>query len=53
MKVKKGGVVIAILPTELKRYKLAGWVLVQEKTVEEIKIMNEKARLKRLAKGGS
>lgn len=51
MKVRKGGVVLSIPPTDLSRYRLAGWTLVQEKTVEQIRVMNEKAKLKR--KGGS
>lgn len=53
MKVRKGGVVLSIPPTELRRYLDAGWSRVQEPTKEQIRANNERARLKRLkAKGG-
>ena len=50
MKVRKGEVVLSISPTDLYLYQKSGWRVVQEKTVEEIRIMNEKAKAKRLAK---
>jgi len=52
MKIKKGEVVFYISPSEWNRYKVAGWRRIQEPTREQIAKMNEKQRLKRLAKGG-
>jgi len=52
MKIRKGGVVISIPPTELKRYKLAGWTRVDERKSENNKKNNDKKKLKKLAKGG-
>jgi len=53
MKVKKGGVVISIPPIDLKRYREAGWKKVDERSKEFWHEVNERKKLKKLAKGGS
>jgi len=50
MKVKKGGVVLSIPPSDKLKYTTAGWEVVRALTRKEIAVMNEKAKQKRLAK---
>ena len=47
MKVRKGGVTVAISPSELKHWRLAGWKKVDEPKPEMIKKKNDRAKLKR------
>jgi hypothetical protein len=53
LKIKKGEVVITISPSNWEKFKLAGWKRVQDPKREKIKEYNERAKQKRLAKGGS
>jgi hypothetical protein len=50
LKIRKGEVVISISPNDYPRFKKSGWKQVKEPTREQNKIMNEKAKAKRLAK---
>lgn len=52
MKVRKGGVVLTIPPTDLAKYRQSGWKKVDERKPELTKATNERKKSKMLAKGG-